>query len=72
MKWIVLAILFVNGIPVNDRVFLLDPAEVKTRDDCMKELAKMKSVAEKRGADVFLECIDVNRVPPKFKKEQDS
>jgi hypothetical protein len=71
MKWIVLALLFVNGIPVNSRIYEMDPEQVKTEADCKAEVAVMQEVAKKRNADVFLKCIEVPE-RPKFKKENDS
>lgn len=59
IHWLVIAILYIGGVPANSKIFVLDPGEVKTAKDCEAKKKEMLAEAKELKADVWLKCVEV-------------
>jgi hypothetical protein len=60
LKWIVVAVLYVNGEPINSKIFVMPP-HVQNLKDCEAERDGMLDEAKKLKADVWVKCVEVDR-----------
>lgn len=61
MKWLIVAIAFVGDVPINSKIFTLDPAEVQTAERCQKDADDLIARGKERGVEIWAACLEVKR-----------
>ena len=64
LKWLIVVLVFAGDIPMDRKVFLLDPDVTKTEADCRGDLEKLRFAAKEASVDLWADCIEVKRAPP--------
>lgn len=68
LKWIIVAVLFAGEVPVNSKLFALDPDKVKTEAECRKVVEELAEEVKKAEAELWATCVQVKR-PVKLKPQ---
>lgn len=62
LKWAVAAVLFYGEVPLEQHVFFLDPAKIRTEKECKAELEKIREGVAKENQELTLwgKCIEID------------
>lgn len=71
LKWAIAFVLFAGDVPIDRRLFLLDPDDTKTQAQCREAVVILEKEAAKQGLGVWAECIEINYKAPDPKKPTD-
>lgn len=65
IEWMIVAVFFLNGVPVQADANLVDPRQVTSEEECKAVIPKYSALVKERyGFDTVAECRRIFQAPP--------